>query len=484
MRIVACLYLALLFAASYSYGQIDSTSMKMAQFPNKIFSKINNKVSSLDDALTKQTEKYLERLAKKERKIQERLYKLDSNAAKNLFSGTQAKYAVLQYDMNNSSTTSSVALSGEYLPYIDSLKSSLAFAQKNPEILNASPKVQAEIAASVSQFNKLQNNFTNADQVKEYIRQRKQALKDQLTQYMQNSAMKKYLDQYNQQVYYYSEQVREYKETLNDPDKMLQKALVILNKIPAFTDFMKKNSQLSSFFGMPDNYGTAAGLEGLQTKVQVQQILQAQTGAPGGGGMASFQSNLENAHDQLDLLKDKIGQLGGGSADVPMPDFKPNNEKTHPFLKRLEIGTNIQTTKANFYFPTTTDFGLSIGYKMNGKLTLGIGGSYNVGWGQSINHIHITSNGASLRSFVDMKMIKNFYLSGGYELNYQNAFTSFNQISSVADWSKSGLIGITKMVSFTSKIVKKTKLQLLWDFLSYSQIPRTQPIIFRVGYNF
>ena len=31
------------------------------------------------------------------------------------------------------------------------------------------PKVQAEIKASLAQFNKLQNNFTNADQVKEYI---------------------------------------------------------------------------------------------------------------------------------------------------------------------------------------------------------------------------------------------------------------------------------------------------------------------------
>ena len=57
--------------------------------------------------------------------------------------------------------------------------------------------------------------------------------------------MKKYLDQYNQQVYYYSQQVREYKEALNDPDLMLQKALVILNKIPAFTHFIQQNGQLA-----------------------------------------------------------------------------------------------------------------------------------------------------------------------------------------------------------------------------------------------
>jgi long-subunit fatty acid transport protein len=169
---------------------------------------------------------------------------------------------------------------------------------------------------------------------------------------------------------------------------------------------------------------------------------------------------------------------------MSMPDFKPNNQKTHSFLKRLEIGTNLQTTRADYFFPTTTDFGLSLGYKLNDKSTVGIGGSYNVGWGQNINHIHVTSNGASLRSFVDIKLKKNIYFSGGYELNYQKAFTSFSQISSVSDWSRSGLLGLTKMVSLPGKVVKKTKVQIFWDFLSYYQVPRTQPIKFRIGYNF
>ena len=48
------------------------------------------------------------------------------------------------------------------------------------------------------------------------------------------SVSDKYMDEYNRQVYYYSQQVREYKETLNGPDKLEQKALVLLNKLPAF----------------------------------------------------------------------------------------------------------------------------------------------------------------------------------------------------------------------------------------------------------
>ncbi len=484
MRILVCLLGALILFVHNSLGQIDSTAVKLAQFPNRIFAKINKKAEGLDDALTRQTGKYLQRLARKEKKIQEKLYKLDSNAARNLFNGTQQKYASLEANMRSGASTNGAPLTGEYLPYADSIKSSLSFAQTNPNLLNASPKLQREISESLAQYNKLQNNFTSADQVKAYIQQRKQAFKDQLNRYIQNSSMKKYLDEYNQQVYYYSQQVREYKEALNDPDKMLQKALYILNKIPAFSHFIQQNGQLAGLFGISADYGTAQGLQGLQTRDQVQQLLQSQIGSSGGGAMAALQSNLESAHEQLDQFKDKLSKLGGGSGDIDMPNFKPNDQKTKTFLKRLELGMNIQTTRANGYFPSTTDFGLSLGYKISNKSTIGIGGSYNVGWGTSIQHIHFSSQGVGIRSFIDVQIKKNIYISGGFEENYTTPFTSIAQLQTTSIWQRSGLIGLSKMVSLPGKVVKKTKVSLLWNFLSYSQLPRTQPILFRVGYNF
>jgi hypothetical protein len=54
----------------------------------------------------------------------------------------------------------------------------------------------------------------------------------------------------------------------------------------------------------------------------------------------------------------------------------------------------------------------------------------------------------------------------------------------LSKWQQSGLVGISKVISIKSKFFKKTKLQLLWDFLSYEQVPRTQALKFRVGYNF
>jgi hypothetical protein len=484
MKILICLFGGIFFAVISSFGQVDSTAMLLAQFPNRIFAKINRKAEGLDDALTKQTEKYLERLAKKEKKIQEKLYKLDSNAAKNLFNGTQQRYADLQNSTIANASSSGAPLTGEYLPFTDSIKTSLSFLQKNESFLNASPKVQGEISSSIVEFNKLQNNFRNADQVKEYIRQRKQALKDQLNRYIQNSAIKKYLDEYNRQVYYYSEQVKEYKEVLNDPNKMMEKALVILNKIPAFTRFMQQNGQLAGLFGISSDYGSAEGIAGLQTRDQVMQLLQGQVSGGGAGGMAALQSSLQTAHEQLDQFKDKLNSLGGGSGDIDMPKFKPNDQKTRAFLKRLELGMNLQTTRANGYYPSSTDFGLSLGYKISNKSTIGIGGSYNVGWGTSIQHIHFSSQGLSIRSFIDVQIKKNIYISGGFEESYTRPFTSLSQLQTTSMWQRSGLIGLSKMVSLPGKIVKKTKVSLLWNFLSYYQLPRTQPILFRVGYNF
>jgi hypothetical protein len=58
------------------------------------------------------------------------------------------------------------------------------------------------------------------------------------------------------------------------------------------------------------------------------------------------------------------------------------------------------------------------------------------------------------------------------------------QLKGLQQWQQSGLLGISKIVSLKTKFFKKTKLQVLWDMLSYHQVPRTQAVKFRVGYSF
>jgi hypothetical protein len=85
---------------------------------------------------------------------------------------------------------------------------------------------------------------------------------------------------------------------------------------------------------------------------------------------------------------------------------------------------------------------------------------------------------------LDIQMKKSFFLSAAYEINYQQPFSSFGQISGLNDWTQSGLFGVSKIVSLKTKFFKQTKISVLWDYLSYYQIPETQPFILRLGYTF
>jgi len=230
----------------------------------------------------------------------------------------------------------------------------------------------------------------------------------------------------------------------------------------------------------------------LQTKEQVAELVQGKvgtgasaTGAAGGAdGAAALQSNLQNAETQLDNYKSKLSSLGAGNGDMDMPDFKPNNQKTKTFWKRLEYGADFQTTRNNYYFPMVTDFGLSLGYKLGHNNVIGLGASYKLGWGNGIQHIAFTSEGVGLRSFLQIGIKGSFSATGGFEYNYTTPFTSFQQLKQIQYWTKSGLIGFTKTVSLKSSVFRKTSVSLLWDFLSYQQTPQMQPLLFRIGYAF
>ena len=169
---------------------------------------------------------------------------------------------------------------------------------------------------------------------------------------------------------------------------------------------------------------------------------------------------------------------------MTMPDFKPNDQKTKSFFQRLELGTNIQTQKSTNFFPTISDIGLSLGYKLNDRSIIGIGTSFKMGWGTGWNNIHVTQQGLAFRSFIDWKLKGKLWVTGGYEQNLKTLITRMDQLRDISAWQKSGLIGVSKVVSVKSKLFKKTKVQLLWDFLSYQQVPKTQPLVFRIGYNF
>jgi hypothetical protein len=463
---------SLLLNLSSSFAQ-DSISLVPSHLIPGYLQDISSKASSLNGKIDKHSQKALQRLQRREAKIKSKLSKLDSSTAVKVFSDASATYKQLEDRLADPQ------IKGVYIPSLDTMLSSVKFLS---EVKVANEKV----IGTLEKVKGLQTEFQKAEAIKKFLNERKQYLKEQISKF----GFAKELKKLNKAVFYYSEQLNEYKAILKDKSKREKKALELLSQTSLFKEFMRKNSQLASLFRLPGGDPvTQASLAGLQTRTQVSSLIQQQIAVGGANGMQQFQQNMQSAQSQLQQLKDKIlrpgsgGQSSGSSDDIMPEGFKPNNQKTKGFLKRLEYGTNVQTTKGNGWFPVTSDLGLSVGYKLNDKSIIGIGGSYKLGWGNNIRNIKISHQGVGLRSFVDVKLKGSFWMSGGYEMNYRSEMRSLG-LSGLADWSESGLIGVSKTVSVRSKFFKKTKLQLLWDFLSYEQVPVTQPVVFRVGYHF
>jgi hypothetical protein len=449
----------------------------LTSFPARFLGQLQQKASSLETKLVAKSQKSIQQLAKQEARLKKKLAKKDSLQAEALFGNVDEKY--VQWQEQLMKPVDNVSSTGEYLPHLDTLSTSLQFLSAHSNLLPNAQALSAPVQNALHSVNDLNAKLQTTEQIQQYLRERQDVLKEQLKRF----GFTKEFQQFQQEAYYYKQQIQEYKNILEDPSRLQEQAIALLQKLPAFRQFIQKHSQLASLFRLPGNYASQASLAGLQTRSSVQGILQDRIAAGGPNAMASFQQNIQDAQGQLSQLKDKLNQLGG-SEELDMPDFKPNHQKTKTFLQRLEYGTNLQSQPSNNWFPTTTDLGLSVGYKLNDKSIIGIGASYKVGWGRDIQHISVTHQGVGLRSFADVKLKGSFYASGGFEYNYQQPFRSLTDLNGIDKWQESGLVGVSKILSLKSKVFKKTRLQLLWDFLSYQQIPRGQALKFRVGYAF
>jgi hypothetical protein len=481
-----CLLAGLCLVVMTSYGQsVDSVTGQLAGFPSRFFGRVRSKAANLDQQMTRQTGKYLQRLAKQEDKLRKQLFRQDSAAALRLLGKTpfdyQALLAKLHSPVSGSVGVGPTATGNVYLPYLDSVKTSIKFLQQNKMLLAGGAQWEGSMNASLAQVNQLQSKIQVTEYIRQQVNQHKAALQQVLSQYAHlPSGIQNMYQGYSQQAYYYSAQLKQYQTELSDPDKLTKRALVILNQRTDFPSFMKTYSDLSGLFSLPGRTNGPQAIAGLQTRSSVQQQLQGKVVAAGPDGQAAIQQNIQSAKAKLKSWQDKVMRAGGGSSTMDVPDFRPNTQKTKTLWGRLQYGLNFQSLPSTYAFPATSDIGASLGYKVNDRNLVGIGASYKIGWGKDIQHIAITSQGAGLRTFWETKIKGSFSAYGGFEYSYQQIIYSPAQINNLNYWTRSGLIGVTKQYHISSKV--KGELQLLWDFLSYQQVPKTQPILFRVCY--
>jgi hypothetical protein len=473
MRERLCITIAVLCLFLQSQAQ-DTT---LVQLPSNYLDQVSIQANHLEQKLDKRSRKALEQMKKLEERMKEKMSRGDSAKAKEIFGNAEQKYADLEQRLQNN------ALPKNYIASLDTLSTSLKFLQQNPQLVSQIKGGQEKLQNALGKVGGLENQFQKAEEIKKFLKERKEYLKNHLSQFGFSKELKK-IAKAN---FYFSQHLSEAKEILKDHRKAEKKALELLSKTKLFKNFFRKESILASLFRMPadpNDPASQTSLSGLQTRTQVNNLIQQQITSGGSNAQAQFKQNMQEAQGKLNELKKKLGKLQKGSSNAEMPEgFSPNSQKTKSFFKRLEYGTNIQTQKSTNLFPVTSDIGLSLGYKLNDKSIIGIGASYKIGMGRGWNNVRITNEGVGLRSYIDWKIKGSFWFTGGFEQNHKTRFQDFDQLKNVNEWQQSGLIGLSKVVSLKTKFFKKTKLQLLWDFLSYQQVPRTQAFTYRIAYS-
>jgi hypothetical protein len=463
----------------------DSAFARVSSISNRALHIMDNKYGLLEKLVQRKTEKLLLRMQKKELQLQKKLALTDSTKAKELFTGNiESRYAQLLTDLKSPIDKNIPHPLRQLLPGLDSIQTSLQFLQKNNTKIRFDKLQQMQGVGD--KIKQVEGSMQKANDVQQFIKERELQLKQQLA----NSPLAKDLQSFNKQAYYYQQQLTEYKAALNDPKKAEAKILAAVSKVPAFESFMKKNSLLGQLFSLPEDYGSVASIIGLQTKSQVQQLLGQRFGSiPASGNTGPnaagyVQQQIQGAQQEIQQLENKVSYLGiggGGSKDIVMPDFKPNSQKTKSFLKRIEIGSSFTSSQGTSLLPAMEDIGLTAGYKLNDKSVIGVGASYKMGLGKGWNHISISSQGLGLRGFADIKMKGSIWLTGGFEYNYLNAFTSLESLYKLDAWQSSALMGLSKKYKISAK--KGGQLQFLYDFLYKQHIPQSQPLVFRLGYS-
>ena len=405
------------------------------------------------------------------------MQKVNPEAASRLFDKQQLSFRSM-LDQYKKGATAMQGFKAGYDEYRDQLSTQLKYLDSNKQLLAKSTQRLIENTHAPAAL--LAPAELQSEALQNMIKQRKQQL---MAEAIKHLGKNKYVQKINKEAYYYEETLKNYKQIFKDKTKREETVKKLLDKVPGFKDFVRKNSMLASLFRMPDNYGTAQSLAGLQTRASVNNLIQTRIASGGPNAMAEVRQNLQQAQAELTKMKDRIFKAGGGNSDAELPDFKPNTQKTKTFAQRLEFGTNFQFGKTNSFMPGTADIALTIGYKMNDKSTIGIGASYRLGMG-SIDKIRFSHEGIGFRSYIDWKLKKQFFVSGGFEMNHNASFKNVDVLKDMDAWQQSGLIGLSKKIPLRTKFLKSTKLQLLYNILHENKpLIKGQPFIFRVGYD-
>jgi len=163
------LVVALLWSiSSHSQSLGDSVFDKLD--PQKWSAALEKKVDATEAELDRATDKYLASLEKQENRLKKKLWRKDSSLATQLFDDTNGKYNSLKKFSGKLNQFQTL-----YSGHLDSMSTALNFLTKC-DVGNLS---SSSLQKVLGQYKDLQGKFNQAEQIKNYLSERKKFLKEQ-----------------------------------------------------------------------------------------------------------------------------------------------------------------------------------------------------------------------------------------------------------------------------------------------------------------
>ena len=424
--------------------------------------------------------------------------KKDSIFSKKLFDYAIDSIQRLKSMIKNKETRIENFLYRSRIPYVDSLKKSLLFFEKNTTALKSLNSMSTSISGARDQVSGIESKMQGVNKIQAFLQDRKNILSAELKAFPQ---LKKHIQQFRKEAFYYKAQMEQYKETLSSPDRIEKLVIGKLQHLPAFQNLGSRlpgpfsllvfnGSSTQSTEAIPVDSGENI-TGGLPARAAVQKFIQSnspvmeRTIDP----LQQIRQQVDKSGEQTQLIPQKVIDFFAtvknkfpSSVQSDKNDFTLNSQRVKSFWKRIDYGADLQFGKSVNYLPATSNITLKLGYKLDDKKTAGIGIAYIMGMGYGWKNIVLTHQGIGLKGYLKWNWKKGFALQAQAGWNYMTQFENIAELKNNDAWQKAGLIGISKDLKFTKKV--KANIQFMFDLFYKTHIPYTQPTVFRFGYGF
>jgi len=472
---------------TYSYPDSIQLNAQLIQKRSAEYvTKKIHKLTYFSKKENRQQEKLLKKLAKKETKFLNKLKEKDTLAYQKAIALSYDSIAKTIQETKNGKQLSSAK--GTTNKTVDSLKKILSFANNSIDRANkVTSKLDNINNSKLDELNGLEQKLDTHQYIDKLIQTRTKDLQG----FGNTFGLSANLKGINKQSFYYQQKIAGYKNILNDPSILEEKALGYLQTMNGFEAAMSSQNIALGNGGSGKGMQQATNVEdlekmGFQTKRQVKAQMDKQFGLKTPEQMEQLNTKFKDAKKQVQSVTNSKQQVKN---EIKKLGFKPNPMRGLPFMQRITKGINWQIIPAQSDKPVILDINAQAGFKHTASLTYTVTLGGSIGYGKDWHHLKLSNQGIRIGANADWKWIWGISGQVGYERQYKEykitsiklaENTSSNQVITRTKYYRDiAYTGIQKTYTINSRY--SGTMLLAYDFL-WKQGNATSPIIWRVGW--